>query len=97
VLTQIQLRNFKSYRSGTLHLAKLTVLIGANASGKSNLIEALRLLGRIAQGERLSFISLTHNLSTPQRNSRNEFGFKRLTVTALGIEKDCHLFLLHLS
>jgi predicted ATPase len=56
VLTQIQLENFKSYRSGTLHLARLTVLIGANASGKSNVIEALRLLARIAEGERLSLI-----------------------------------------
>ncbi|HEY9645677.1 MAG TPA: ATP-binding protein [Chroococcidiopsis sp.] len=56
MLTQIQLRNFKSYKSGTLHLARLTVLIGANASGKSNVIEALRLLARIAEGERLSLI-----------------------------------------
>jgi predicted ATPase len=60
VLTQIQLRNFKSYRSGTLHLARLTVLIGANASGKSNAIEALHLLTRIAEGERLGFISRSY-------------------------------------
>lgn len=60
MITQIQLRNFKSYKSGTLHLAPLTVLIGANASGKSNVIEALRLLARIAEGERLSFISTPH-------------------------------------
>lgn len=56
MLTQIKLRNFKSYRSGTLQLGRLTVLIGANASGKSNVIEALRLLGRIAEGERLSLL-----------------------------------------
>ncbi len=57
MLTQIRLTNFKSYIDGTLHLARLTVLIGANASGKSNAIEALRLLARIAKGERLSFIN----------------------------------------
>lgn len=56
MLTQIELRNFKSYRSGTLQLGRLTVLIGANASGKSNVIEALRLLARIAEGERLSLL-----------------------------------------
>jgi len=56
VLTQLELRNFKSYRSGTLQLGRLTVLIGANASGKSNVIEALRLLARIAEGERLSLL-----------------------------------------
>ena len=56
MLTQVQLRNFKSYQSGTLHLARLTVLIGANASGKSNVIEALRLLAKIAEGEKLGSI-----------------------------------------
>ncbi|TVQ22408.1 MAG: ATP-binding protein, partial [Leptolyngbya sp. DLM2.Bin15] len=56
MLTQIELRNFKSYRTGTLQLGRLTVLIGANASGKSNVIEALRLLARIAEGERLSLL-----------------------------------------
>ncbi|OLP18301.1 ATPase [Leptolyngbya sp. 'hensonii'] len=60
MLTQIELKNFKSYRSGILHLGRLTVLIGANASGKSNVIEALRLLARIAEGERLSFIGSPH-------------------------------------
>lgn len=56
MLSQIKLRNFKSYKSGTLHLGRLTVLIGANASGKSNVIESLRLLARIAEGERLSLL-----------------------------------------
>ena len=60
MLTQIELRNFKSYRSGILHLAPLTVLIGANASGKSNVIEALRLLARMSEGERLGLISSPH-------------------------------------
>ena len=67
MLTQIKLENFKSYRSGILHLARLTVLIGANASGKSNVIEALRLLARIAEGERLSFIG------TPYKQDENIF------------------------
>ena len=60
MLTQIELENFKSYRSGTLQLARLTVLIGANASGKSNLIDALRLLTKLASGERLSSLSIAH-------------------------------------
>ncbi|MCI5144461.1 MAG: ATP-binding protein [Candidatus Electrothrix sp. AR3] len=67
MLTQIKLKKFKSYRSGTLHLARLTVLIGANASGKSNVIEVLRLLARIAEGERLSFIG------TPYKRDDNIF------------------------
>lgn len=36
MFTSISLINFKSYRKATLPLAPLTLLIGANASGKSN-------------------------------------------------------------
>lgn len=57
MLTQLQLTHFKSYRQGTLPLGRLTVLIGANASGKSNAIEALRLLSRLAEGERLNLLA----------------------------------------
>ncbi len=56
MLSSITLTDFKSYRNATLKLAPLTVLIGANASGKSNAIEALRLLSWIAQGNKLSSI-----------------------------------------
>lgn len=45
--------NFKSYEEATLSLRPLTLLIGANASGKSNLLEALRLLSWMATGGRL--------------------------------------------
>lgn len=59
MLTSFTLERFKSYdkQGATLHLAPLTVLIGANASGKSNVVEALRLLSWIADGNRLGTIS----------------------------------------
>ena len=50
----ITIKNFKSYKEATLPLAPLTLLIGANASGKSNAIEAFRFLSWVAGGERLS-------------------------------------------
>ena len=53
MLSSFTIENFKSYREATLKLAPLTVLIGANASGKSNAIEGLRLLSWIAAGNRL--------------------------------------------
>ena len=56
MLSSFTLKNFKSYREATLELAPLTLLIGANASGKSNLIEALRLLSWIVSGNRLGSI-----------------------------------------
>ena len=50
----ITIKNFKSYKNATLSLSPLTLLIGANASGKSNAIEAFRFLSWVAGGERLS-------------------------------------------
>ncbi len=57
MIDKLWIKNFKSYRGQTeLSLAPLTVLIGANASGKSNAIEAIRLLNWISQGQRLDDI-----------------------------------------
>ena len=56
MLKVITLSNFKSYKEARLPLASLTVLIGANASGKSNAIEGMRLLAWLAQGQKLSSI-----------------------------------------
>lgn len=56
MLTAIQLHRFKSYKEATLPLNALTVIIGTNASGKSNAIEGLHLLWWLAQGQKLSSI-----------------------------------------
>ncbi|MDE0177992.1 MAG: AAA family ATPase [Gammaproteobacteria bacterium] len=63
MLLSFQLEGFKSYADATLTLGvkggqqvPLSVLIGANASGKTNLIEGLRLLSTIAGGTRLDAI-----------------------------------------
>jgi energy-coupling factor transporter ATP-binding protein EcfA2 len=65
MITTLQLQNFKSYQSARLYLGRLTVLMGANASGKSNAIEALRLLSRLATGERLGLIGNPQYQSIP--------------------------------
>jgi predicted ATPase len=44
LLRQVKLENLLSFRNTTVELRGLNVLIGANASGKSNLIEAIGLL-----------------------------------------------------
>jgi predicted ATPase len=56
MLKAITLKDFKSYKNARLPLAPLTVLIGANASGKSNAIEGMRLMAWLAQGRKLSAI-----------------------------------------
>ena len=57
MFTSIHLKDFKSIADGTLPLTKLTLLIGANGSGKSNVLEAIRLLTMIAKGARLDDIA----------------------------------------
>jgi predicted ATPase len=53
MLKQLILENWKSFRYAELPLDPLTVLIGTNASGKSNVVEALEFLQRIARGENI--------------------------------------------
>jgi len=43
-LQSITLKNILSFKNTTIELRPLNVLIGANASGKSNLIEVISLL-----------------------------------------------------
>jgi predicted ATPase len=50
VLTALRLVNFKSFRDATLHLGPLALLMGTNASGKSNLRDAFRFLHGISRG-----------------------------------------------
>ncbi len=61
VLETVKVENFKSYVSAELRLHDLTLLVGANASGKSNFLEALDLLSWFAAGRQLS--DLTHAIS----------------------------------
>jgi len=61
MLSTFTFKNFKSFREAKLPLGPLTVLIGANAAGKSNAIEALRLLSWLAQGQKLSSIQYAVN------------------------------------
>lgn len=56
MISAITIQNFKSYQHATLPLAPLTLLVGANASGKSNAIEAIRFLSWLAYGRRLDDI-----------------------------------------
>lgn len=53
MIKEIELRNWKSFREAKLYFDPLVVLIGMNASGKSNAIDALDFLSRIAQSKDL--------------------------------------------
>src|SRR5713226_726514 len=48
MITQIEIDGFKTFKDFKVELAPFQVIVGANASGKSNLFDALQLLGRLA-------------------------------------------------
>lgn len=50
MLTKLSVENWKSYEQATLDIDALTVLIGTNSSGKSNLLDAFAFLNRISTG-----------------------------------------------
>jgi predicted ATPase len=68
MLTEFTLANFKSYRNSRLPLGSLTLLIGANAAGKSNALEGLRFLSWLAQGQKLS--SVQYDINSADRAMR---------------------------
>lgn len=51
MIQSFSIENFKSFRKATLPLSPLTLLIGANASGKSNAIEAIQVLSWLGSGK----------------------------------------------
>ena len=48
MITELRLRNWKSFFDATLFIDLITVIIGTNASGKSNIFDALKLLSALA-------------------------------------------------
>lgn len=56
MLTTLRLQGFKNFRDATLALGPLTLLVGTNAAGKSNLRDAFRFLHGIARGYSLAEI-----------------------------------------
>ena len=56
MITSVRLKNFKNFADETLRLGPFTVIVGANASGKSNIRDAFRFLHGIGRGYSLADI-----------------------------------------
>lgn len=56
MLKKLRLKNFKNFKDAELGLGPFTVLVGANATGKSNIRDAFRFLHGISRGYSLSEI-----------------------------------------
>ena len=56
MITSVRLVNFKNFADETLRVGPFTVIVGANASGKSNIRDAFRFLHGIGRGYTLAEI-----------------------------------------
>lgn len=56
MLKKITFTDFKSFVQAKLTLEEISVLIGSNASGKTNMIEGIRILSEIVTGRDISSI-----------------------------------------
>ena len=78
MITSIRLVNFKNFADETLRVGPFTVVVGANASGKSNIRDAFRFLHGIGRGYTLAeIISGKHDVGgqlewEPIRGAPNE-------------------------
>ncbi|MGQ0719566.1 MAG: AAA family ATPase [Pseudonocardiales bacterium] len=50
MIRKLSLRNFKSFRDATVNFGPVSIVLGSNGAGKSNLFDALRLLRAIGDG-----------------------------------------------
>ena len=92
MLTSFTLKNFKSFKEATLHLTPtVTFLIGANGSGKTNALEALRFISWLGQGQAFSYIE--KNLAKKDSTIRGTMGdlFRKGTdLLTIGFEIEEH-------
>ena len=56
MITSLRLKDFKNFADETLRLGPFAVIVGANASGKSNIRDAFRFLHGIGRGYTLAEI-----------------------------------------
>jgi AAA15 family ATPase/GTPase len=64
MIKEVRLKGWKSILEATLYIDPLTIMIGTNASGKSNVLDALEFLNRLSKGLSIS-IALSGDQTIP--------------------------------
>ena len=99
-LLELRLKNFKSVKAAEIDLDPLTIFVGPNASGKSNILNSLRFLKRALQEQLMAAVnaeggiqSVRHKVSgrgrPPKVGMSVRFGLeinKELAVVEYGFE-----------
>ena len=64
IISRLCISGYQSLRDVRLEIGQLTVITGANGSGKSSLYRALRLLADVAQGRIIQSLALEGGLQS---------------------------------
>ncbi|MGK7900601.1 MAG: AAA family ATPase [Hormoscilla sp.] len=80
MIEKLRLERFKNFQDAELILGPFTLLVGSNASGKSNLREAFRFLHAMARGDRLT------EVWRGIRGGGREIAFCGASTFALGVD-----------
>jgi predicted ATPase len=88
MITKVQIDGYKSFRNFELEFKPLMVIFGPNASGKSNLLDALKLISGVATAKDLKE-AFEHHRGTPRESltagasdKDNPDSFKTMTFCA---------------
>ena len=90
-LEKIHIKNYLSLRNVKLPLKPLTVLVGPNASGKSNVLSALNLFNRMMIAEKLPPVEFIqdHLNARIVKFLENEFlRYRQLAYLAIRIKEN---------
>ncbi|WCQ99108.1 AAA family ATPase [Paracoccus aestuarii] len=85
MLREIQFENWKSYKKASMLFDQLTFLIGTNASGKSNALDALEFLSRISSASDITSAIVGDSNTVNLRGGLEWItyeGAKNFTITA---------------
>lgn len=80
MIRRVRIKSYKSLRDVEIHLNPLTVLIGPNAAGKSNLFDALGLFSRMATAKSLKSAFDQHRGAPLEAFFYGEHGIEGLMV-----------------
>jgi predicted ATPase len=95
MLRRIRIHGYKSLDGVELELDDLTVVVGPNAAGKSNLLDAIHLLGRLATMQTLNEAFAEHRGTPVEAFTVRQGGLKTLITEQGSVEftlsADVHL------
>lgn len=84
MIRKVLIENYKSIERLTLDLGRLNVFIGANGSGKSNILEAIAFVSAASQNKLDNEFLISRGIRvTETRFMRSAFGDERLTDDAI--------------